>query len=384
MTQKQRQQTPDPGSTPSNPISSAGQTPPGSTLSRRKRRLRITALLLGIPLLLCAAYWLLGVQAFADAASLVEMKGLVQTLGGDDSRWSPGQLNNLLWGEDRVRTGDGSGARLLFFDVSTVDLFENTEVSITRVAKRRGGSAVDVVLKTWVGKTAIRAVRFVDPSSTFRVDTPTASTVVRGARFTVEVTEDGTTQIDLQEGIATIQMEDEMVTIGMGERITLDPGGTYETERIFEPDTQAVVDKVSAAWMEPQELLELELGEAEVNQFLAGMNEDADFFLRDTQVWFLPDEARIATTVVKPARLDLSAALGIEVVEGRLKPQVSSIAAGISLPVPAPILDLVIETVLGQLEGYLAEAYTFVEFERVEIRDGSLFVVGFKQADASQ
>jgi ferric-dicitrate binding protein FerR (iron transport regulator) len=384
MTLEQKEQTPDRISTPPDPISPAEKAQPERTHSRRKRLLRIAALLLGIPLLLCAAYWLLGVVAFADAASLVEMKGIVQTRSKDDSRWSPAQLKDMLWGEDRVRTGDGSGARLLFFDVTTVDLFENTEVSITRVAKRRGGNAVDVVLKTWVGKTAIRAVRFVDPSSTFRVDTPTASTVVRGARFTVEVTEEGTTQIDLQDGIATVQTQDEVVTIGMGERITLDPGGTYETERIFEPDTQPVVDKVSNAWLDPQELLELELDEAEVNQFLAGMNEDADFFLRDTQVWFLPGEARIATTVVKPARFDLSAALGIEVVGGRLKPDLSSIAAGVSLPVPAPILDLAVETVLGRLEGYLAQAYDFVEFEHVEIRDGSLFVVGHKREDAPQ
>ena len=89
MTLEQRQKPPEPTSAPPAPVSSAHRAAPRRTPSRRRRRLRIVALLLGIPLLLCAAYWLLGMVAFADAASLVEMKGIVQTRGGDGSRWSP-------------------------------------------------------------------------------------------------------------------------------------------------------------------------------------------------------------------------------------------------------------------------------------------------------
>ena len=64
-----------------------------------------------------------------------------------------------------MRTGDDASARLLFFDVSTVELEEETEISITEVSRRRGGDAINVVLKVWFGKTAVRAVRFVDPSA---------------------------------------------------------------------------------------------------------------------------------------------------------------------------------------------------------------------------
>lgn len=348
----------------------------------RTRRRTIVTLLLGIPLALCIAYWLFGFVASADAASLTELKGMVQTRHEDEIQWEPAHLNQLLWRKHWVRTGTESSARLLFFDVSTVDLEEETEVSIAQVSKRRGGSAVDVVLKVWLGKMAVRAVRFVDPSSSFRVDTPTASTVVRGARFTMQVAEDGTTQIDLEAGSAEVEVNGEVVTLVMGQRITLEPSGLYEIEQVFEPNAQLVADKAQAAWDAPGDTFRLELTETEVNQALAAVSQQPDFFLRDTQVWFVDDEMRMATTVVEPTRFDLSAAVGFQVVDGKVKPEVRAIAAGVALPVPGPVLNPALGLVLGQLEDHLTQVYSFVEFSDIQIRDGSISITGYKQPDA--
>lgn len=351
-----------------------------SSLVRTRRR-RIVFALVGIPLVLCLSYWLFGFVAFADAASLADLKGVVQTRPEDETRWNLARSNQLLWRKHRLRTGEGSSVRLLFFDVSTVDLEENTEISIVQLAKRRGGSAVDVVVKTWAGKTIVRAVRFVDPSSTFRVDTPTASTVVRGARFTVQVAEDGTTQIDLEQGNAEVEVNGEIVALVMGERITLEPGGLYTTEKIFEPDAQLIIDKLNASWAEPSDEWRLELTETEVNQFLAAMSQQPDFFLRDTQVWFVEGEARAATTVIKPTRFDLSAAASAGVVGGEIKPQVKAIAAGVALPLPGSVLNPALDRVLDQLQGYLAQSYSFVEFSDIQVEDGRLIVTGHKRTD---
>jgi len=348
----------------------------------RTRRRAIVTLLLGIPLVLCMGSWLFGFVAFADAASLVELKGVVQTRREDETQWEPAHLNQLLWRKHRVRTGTGSNAKLRFFDVSTVDLEEETELSIAQLSKRRGGNGIDVVLKVWLGKTAVRAVRFVDPSSSFRVDTPTASTVVRGARFTMQVDEDGTTQIDLQEGSAEIQINGDVVVLVMGERITLDPDGLYEIEQVFEPDDQLVAEKITAAWESPGDDFQPELTENDVNQFLAAMSRQPDFFLDDTQIWFVDGEARAATTVVDPVRFDLSAAVSFQVVDGKVKPRIRAIAAGVALPVPGAVLNPTLNLVLGQLEDYLDQAYRFVEFENIQIEDGYIIVTGHKQPDA--
>jgi len=349
----------------------------------RTRRRTVVTLLLGVPLFLCLTYLLLGFVAFADAATLVALKGKVQTRQGDEARWQPASLNQLLWRKHCVRTGTASGARLLFFDVSSVDLEEETEVSIIQLAKRRGGKAVDVVLEVWLGKTAVRAVRFVDPSSSFRVDTPTASTVVRGARFTVQVDEDGTTQVDLEEGSAEVEVGDQVVALAMGERITLDPDGLYKTERIFEPDGQIMFDRVDAAWNAPGEVFCLELSENEINQYLAFVSQQQpDFFLRDTQIWFVDGEARVATTVVEPARFDLSAAVAVQVSNGQIEPEIRSVAAAVALPVPGVVLNPALDWVFDQLEDYLTQVYSFVEFSEVEVKDGYIIVTGHRKPDA--
>jgi ferric-dicitrate binding protein FerR (iron transport regulator) len=348
----------------------------------RTRRRTIVTLVIGVPLVLCLGSWLFGFVAFSDAARLVELKGLVQTRPEDETQWEPAHLNQLLWHKHRLRTGTESSARLRFFDVSTVDLEEETEVSVAQVAKRRGGNRIDVVLKVWLGKTAVRAVRFVDPSSTFRVDTPTASTVVRGARFTMQVDEDGTTQIDVEEGSAEVQINGDVVVLVMGERMTLDPNGLYEIEQIFEPDAQLVAQKITAAWESSGEAFEPELTENDVNQFLAAMSQQPDFFLEDTQIWFVDGEARAATTVVDPVRFDLSAAVNFKVVDGKLKPKIRAIAAGVALPVPGAVLNPALDVVLGQMEDYLDQAYEYVAFEDVQIEDGYVVVTGHKQPDA--
>ncbi len=377
---------PDAGSLPAGGSFRARIRSFGAWLKRsplfRTRRRAIVTLLIGIPLVLCIGSWLFGFVAFADAASLVELKGIVQTRHEDETQWEPAHLNQLLWRKHWVRTGAGSSARLRFFDVSTVDLGEETEVSIAQVSKRRGGNAIDVVLKVWLGKTAIRAVRFVDPSSSFRVDTPTASTVVRGARFTMQVAEDGTTQIDLEAGTAEVEINGEVVVLVMGERITLDPSGLYEVEQIFEPDAQLVAEKITAAWYAPGDGFQPELTENEVNQFLAAMSRQPGFFLDDIQVWFVDGEARAATTVVAPVRFDLSAAVSFQVIDGQVEPEVRAIAAGVALPVPGAVLNPALDLVLSQLEDYLDQAYSFVEFSDVQIRDGHIIITGRKQPDA--
>lgn len=365
-------------------IAPAGERLKASALFRTRRRAIIT-LVLGIPLLLCASYWLFGFIVFSDAASLVEMKGVVQMRHEEEARWEPAAVNQLLWRNDWLRTSDNSTARLLFFDVSTVDLEENTEISISQIGKRRGGRGIEVALRVWFGQTAVRAVRFVDPSSTFRVDTPTASTVVRGARFKVDVAEDGTTQIDLEEGSAEIQIGDETVTLVMGERITLDPDGLYETEKIFEPNGEVMFDKVDAAWNSGDETFRLALTDTEVNQYLAYVSrQQPDFFLRDTQIWFVEGEARVATTVVDPARFDLSAALGARVKDGEIKPEVRAISAGVSLPVPGAVLNPALDWVFDQLRDYLTQVYDYIAFTDVEVHDGHLMVEGIKRPDAPE
>ena len=348
----------------------------------RNRRRTFITLVVFIPLLACLSCWLIGFVGLADTAKLVEMRGLVHTRHDEETQWEPATLNQLLGHLHWVRTGTSSGARLVFFDVSSVDLEEETEVRIDRIRRRRGGDGVDVVLNVWLGNAAIRAVRFVDPSSAFRVDTPTASTMVRGARFSVQVDEEGSTQIDLEEGNAEVQIGEEVVSLGMGQRITLDPDGLYTTEQLFEPNAQLLLDKINAAWYSSSDTVELELTDTEINHFLAATGQESGLPIRDTQIWFVDGEARIATTLTEPAELDVSTAVALNIVDGQIELDFQSVSAGIALPVPRAVLNVAINGLVDQIQALSSVMYDYLEFSQVEIGDGNIIIVGQRLPDA--
>lgn len=343
----------------------------------RSRRAVVIALL-SIPLAIGLGYWLIGLIALGDTAKLTQLKGIVQCQKRSDPQWQPAMLNQLLKRQERLRTGAKSSAQLLFFDASTVELDENTEISIEQLAKRRQGNATDIVLKTWVGKTVIRAVRFIDPSSSLRVETESASTVVRGARFTVQVAPDGSTQIDVEEGQAEVTVGSSTVPLDMGQRITLKADGSFETDRLFEPNAQLVLDRVTGAWEAPGSAFQVELTQNEINQFFAAMAQEESFFLSSTQVWLLDGEARLSTVLKKP-QVNLVVAFSIQAVKGKLKPHINSLSIGKGLTVPRILANTAMDVVLKQLEEYLTQAYDFVEFKQVKIQDGKLEVTGNKR-----
>jgi hypothetical protein len=350
--------------------------------SPRTRRLRILIIVLSVPLLLCLGYYVLGFVAFPDSAQVAEFKGVVQMHGPRDTLWRPAQVNQLMRAKDWMRTAHGASARVRFFDVSTADLEEDTEITIEQLARRRQRRGGDVTVKMWSGEMAVRAVRLVDPASSLRVDTPTASTVVRGARFTVQVGEDGATQLDLLEGSADVQIGDEVVSLGMGERITTDAGGDYHRERVFEPNPQLVLDRISAAWAAPGETFRLELPEHEVNQFLAATSGQPGSAIRDAQIWFTDGQARFAATLVEPTTVDLSASIEMRVANGRLEPQIKLNTAGVALPLPTALLNQALQASIGQVQDQLDQAQAYVEFGEVQVEDGRLLVVGRKRPPA--
>jgi hypothetical protein len=288
-----------------------------------------------------------------------------------------------LWGKDWIRTGDSSGARLRFFDVSTADVGPSTEIMVEQVAKSRRRDSGRVRLKMWSGKVAVRAVRFMDPSAFFRVDTPTASTVVRGARFTVEIQPDGSTRVEVQEGSAEVYASGETHSLGMGEQVTVGVEGTVAQQRVAEPDPTLIRTRVQQAWSAPGETYQVELPEGELNQFLASVSSQTGLPIQDAQVWLAGDEARVYATLTQPIPVDLNATFDIRVMNGRLVPQIKAGGAGgLPVSVPGPVMDAALQTVLGQLESYLDQAYGYVEFSDVQIKEGRIIAVGKKQSNA--
>lgn len=345
-------------------------------LFRTWRRVAFVLLICSL-LLLCVCCWLSGRMPFGDAATLVNLKGMVHTWHEGTVQWEPAYLNQVLGRRHWVRTGPGSGARLLFFDVSTVDVEGETQLNISDIARRRSGNGARAMFEVWFGKIIVRVVRFVDPSSEVQIDTPSASTVVRGAHLSVAVEDDGTTQIDVESGQAEVIVNGETIIVGMGQRFTQTPDGHYQSEQIFQPDAQPVYDKVDAAFASPGDEFYLELTESEMNAWLIAMSQQPDASFRNPQMWFLEDETRIAATVLEPIEIDVTASVTFEVVNGKIESHIQDIAAGVNLPLPASLFDPVLDQLLSQQED-IVEANESVQFSDVKITEGLMTITGRK------
>ncbi|MBC7250618.1 MAG: FecR domain-containing protein [Anaerolineae bacterium] len=343
-----------------------------SFLFRTRRRQIVTAVV-GLPILCCLGYLLVGLIALPSTATLTDLKGIVQKKAEDATEWQTARNHDIVRNNDRVRTEELSGATLVFFDVSKVRLDEKTDVSVVEVSSRRGGSAVNVVLKTWAGRTWVRAVRFVDPGSTVRIDTPTASTVVRGARLAVEVAEDGSTRIDVEQGSATVTVGEQRVELAMGQRANVSAAAEVSTERLFTPDMRPLMDKGQAALDSPEKEFVLEIEEQELNQFLvAYVNENINF-ASDPQIWFLDDVGILGASVTEPFKAEVNIAFSLLVEDGQLRPRIRSVSAG-GVPVPSQLADGLIHLVMGAYESYLADTYQWLEFTTVQIEEGRAVV----------
>ena len=344
-----------------------------SSFLLRTRRRRVVVAVVALPILCCLGYFLAGLVAFSSTATLTDLKGIVQKQKGGTTEWQVAQNHDLVHRNDRVRTEELSGATLVFFDVSKVELDENTEVSVVEVSSRRGGSVANVVLKTWAGRTWVRAVRFVDPASTFRVDTPTASTVVRGARLAVDVAEDGSTRIDVEQGSATVTVGEERVELTMGQRANISAEAEVSTEQVFTPDMQPLTEKGQAALDSPEKEFHLEIEEQELNQFLVAYVNDYVAFASDPQIWLLEDMGIIGGTITEPFEAEVTIAVSILVENGQLRPQIRSISAG-GVPVPSQLADGLISLLTGAYESYLADTYQWLEFTEVQMEEGRIIV----------
>jgi hypothetical protein len=217
-----------------------------------------------------------------------------------------------------------------------------------------------------------------DPSSIFRVDTPTASTVVRGARFSVGVESDGGTSIEVQQGSAEVRVGDETHSLGMGEQLVVGAGGEVERRRVFEPDPTLLRNRLQEAWDAPGATYQVEVPEEELNQFLAAATRSSGELVADTQLWLAGEKARLSTTLTEPVPVDLSADFGLQVVDGTIVPQVTLGAAGLPVPIPGPVMDLATQTVLQQFQEYLDQVHEYVSFSEVQVKEGRIVAVGDK------
>ena len=164
------------------------------------------------------------------AASPAYVSGIVELLPAGGQTWQSFPAGGQARTGDRVRTGPGSAAVLVFFDGSTTSLEAETDITLVQMSSQRDGGGRGIVLQQWMGQTHNVVQPSSDQAARFEIETPAAAIAVRGTEFSVSVEADGTTDVTVVEGLVDVIAQGTTVRVSSGREVTVlseqPPSGT--------------------------------------------------------------------------------------------------------------------------------------------------------------
>ncbi len=204
---------------------------------RKHRKLLIsTGSLLAVAIIVALVLVLLGNhKATATAAGTISSpvgEVLVQKQGS--TTWIQAVSGMKVFEGDSLKTGGNSTAEIVFFEGSVVEVGADSEILLNELALDPHTGSTSIHLKQFVGNTVNRVQKLVNSGSSYEVDTPAGSAVVRGTAFNSYVGVNGFTIIHCDEGTVWFTAQGATVTVNAGEWSGATPGGTPSTPSAFQ------------------------------------------------------------------------------------------------------------------------------------------------------
>ena len=156
---------------------------------------------------------------------------LVQKQGS--TTWIQAVSGMKLYEGDSLKTGGNSTTEIAFFEGSLVEVGADSEILLDEMAVAPHTGSTSIHLKQLVGNTVNRVQKLVDSASSYEVETPAGSAVVRGTAFNSYVGPNGFTIIHCDEGAVWFAAGGVTVTVNAGEWSSAMPGGTPSTPSAF-------------------------------------------------------------------------------------------------------------------------------------------------------
>jgi hypothetical protein len=168
-------------------------------------------------------------------ASVLLVKGVVEVSWAGTKEWVPASTNTLLSMGDRLRTGNGSQTAIRLTDSSLVRLGEFTTVEIRTLPVEGDKPGFDVkggLLHFFSRERTQNELKW---------RAPVASGAIRGTEFTVQVREDGRTDVTVLEGEVELSNEAGKMSGNVGQIVSAEAGRT--------PELRAALDaKAAIQW----------------------------------------------------------------------------------------------------------------------------------------
>ncbi len=155
-----------------------------------------------------------------EVATLAAATGVVEVKTSGSEGWEPVTTGHQIAEGALIRTGPASTAEMAFFDGSVTALGAESTLAILQM-ESRGDHGKVIVLQQELGRARHSVASLKTMASRFEVRTPAAVTVVRGTQFTVEVDQDGTTQVEVEEGLVEVTAQETTVQIQAGQTTTV-------------------------------------------------------------------------------------------------------------------------------------------------------------------
>lgn len=121
-----------------------------------------------------------------ETGSLSGVTGDVQVLRSWGSSWIAATSGMKIGTGDGLKTGSNGSVLITFFDGSVMEVESDSEISVEELSKASGGSTT-VRISQVLGNTVNRVENLIDSSSTYEIETPAGSAVVRGTIMEVAV-----------------------------------------------------------------------------------------------------------------------------------------------------------------------------------------------------
>jgi hypothetical protein len=141
----------------------------------------------------------------------------------DSDSWETAVTGTVLNKGDVIKSGDGSSAEITFFDGSTIELDQSTQIGLTDIHQSDEGSKV-IHIKQDLGNTISRVKKLTDSASSYEVETPAGVASVRGSTLGVYIQPDGSVIVVNIEGDIRVTAEGVEVIIPPGMQSTVKPG----------------------------------------------------------------------------------------------------------------------------------------------------------------
>jgi hypothetical protein len=212
----------------------AARTPP-----RRRRGLRVLVVLVILVLIVGGAlYWLnSSAQAAVNAVATLTVFQPSVSVARNGGTFAEAASGSIVQPGDGVKTDPKGRGAIQLPDGTLTRLASNSEITLTAAHFSKAGNLHDVSIGEKVGRTLTNVQHLVS-GATFKVAGQAAVASVRGTKFQVYITADGTMLVKLYDGQLDFDSLDgkHHVHLVAGQQATADPQGNISNPIPIQPD----------------------------------------------------------------------------------------------------------------------------------------------------